>query len=83
MGLLDDIRQEHEARRPNGGCTLGKLLGELSDEDRVDLQEALDLPKDEVSGQAISNVIERRFDRKIGGHTIQRHRRGHCACERD
>lgn len=76
MALADDI--EAEARRPNRrSCGVKSLLPELPPDDRDAITEALDnsrLPATAIQRALANNGFE------IGIATLQRHRRGACAC---
>lgn len=60
-------------------CTIGVILDEMSDIDRVGLLHALDTPT--FTGTAITAILKKR-GHQISSHTVQRHRRGGCGCER-
>lgn len=60
-------------------CTIGVLLNEMSDIDRTGLENALDTSA--FTGTAITAILKKR-GYQISSHTVQRHRRGGCGCER-
>lgn len=77
--FLDEARSESQwkARTP---CRLGRALAAMTDADRAQVQEALDAS--DVTGQAISNVLERKLSVKISSPSVNRHRRNECQCGR-
>lgn len=60
-------------------CTIGLLMRGMSDTDRVGLQQALDTPS--FTGTAICAVLKN-HGYQVSSHTVQRHRRGGCGCDR-
>lgn len=76
-GLLDEIH-EHNSSRRGPVCSVGTVLEALSDADREDLKIAL-LDKS-VKSTAIVKALRLR-NISLADSTINRHRRGICACE--
>lgn len=78
MGLLDEITgQDNNGRRAR--CTTYLVMSGLNADDAADLQAALD--DDAITGTAIARALNQRGI-EIGQESIQRHRRGACACPR-
>lgn len=78
MSLTDQLHQaRHETRKRGPKCSVGKLLAKSSSEDRAALQDALAADPDEWPTVAIARAIQ------IGAHTVRRHRRGDCSCDRN
>lgn len=77
--FLEEAQRESQWK-PRTPCRLGMALKALSDDDRAQVQEALDAS--DVTGAAISTVLERSFSVKVSGATVSRHRRNECQCGR-
>lgn len=60
-------------------CSIGIMLDDMSDIDRIGLCKALDTPT--FTGTAIAAILKKR-GHQISSHTVQRHRRGACGCAR-
>ena len=77
--FLEQAQAESQwkARTP---CTLGLALSKLTDEQRADVQEALDA--DDVRGEALSRLLKRIFSIDISARTVNRHRQNACQCGR-
>ncbi len=77
--FIDEARVESQwkARTP---CLLGRELAAMSEADRAQVQEALDAS--DVTGQAISTVLERKLSVKVSSPSVNRHRRNECQCGR-
>ena len=79
MGLFDDAVNESEDRYKNRGCSLGRLLDRLGDDDRTEMVAAL--ASDHVSGTGLYRALRKRYGQSApSAYTVQRHRRGVCAC---
>jgi hypothetical protein len=78
MGLMDEIKQEHESRRANPRCGIASLLSSLPEDEANDLVSAM---SGEWTAVAIANALTNRGHR-IGYQIVQRHRRGACGCPR-
>lgn len=79
-GLFSEIKAS-DTRAFHGGtpCTVKEVLESLEKNDREDLEKALE--DRSIMGTSITNVLKRRgFN--ISAHTVQRHRRGGCSCDR-
>lgn len=77
MTLADNLHREYRASQQvpdHRRCTIAKLLDRADDADRTALADALADP--EFPSQAIARAIG------IPGHTVRRHRRGDCSCNR-
>lgn len=62
---------------PRARCSLARVADSLDDADRADLRALLADP--DVLGSLISRALIAR-GHNVKPHTIQRHRRGMCAC---
>lgn len=60
-------------------CTIATALDILPPEQAANLQKALDNPN--ARGIDIADALTA-FDMNVAAHTVQRHRRGRCRCER-
>lgn len=60
-------------------CAIATALDTLPPEQAEFLRQALDNPN--ARGIDIADALTA-FDMNISGHTVQRHRRGRCRCER-
>jgi hypothetical protein len=76
--LLDEILEVQEAGR-TGGCTIKSIHEVMEEPDKSAFAEILLNPS--VTGAAIAAVLKRR-GYMISSHTVQRHRRGVCSCDR-
>lgn len=72
MGLLEEAREQVNGK--GGGCNVSRLLRELDEKGRAELQEALDA---DVDAGALSRALKAR-GHKVSQTTIQTHRRGGC-----
>jgi hypothetical protein len=77
VSFIDEARGE-SAFKPRVPCTLGRALGQLSEKQRADVQEALDDP--ECTAAAISRVLLRRHQVTVSQGSVQRHRKAECRC---
>lgn len=59
-------------------CLTGQLLEKLSDEERQEVNNALDIPN--IPGAAIARALKV-WGHDIGVSSIYRHRRKECSCE--
>jgi hypothetical protein len=75
MSLLDEA--QNLTRRPGGTCGIAILKAAYPDP--AELEEAF---ASAVTSSALAFALKRR-GYPISEHTIQRHRRGGCACEPD
>lgn len=73
--LFKDIMSEND--RTVDICGMVKLLATMSDEDRADVQRALDNPT--VTVAAIDRAL-RKHGYVTNPTTMRRHRRGDCCC---
>ena len=77
MGLFDDI-EAAQAEQTNIKCHLCILLGHLDDDERADVQKALNNPN--IYGTTIAEVLNGKAKelglRPLQGPGVQRHRRG-------
>lgn len=78
--LLAEI-QEAEAEHYTGGtpCSIKGILDSLEPDDAKALVQAFNDPS--IKGTTISKVLKGRGFAAATPHTVQRHRRGGCACE--
>jgi hypothetical protein len=76
MGLMDEIKQEHESRQSQPRCGVAVLLGSLPPDEADEITAALD---SDYTAVAIANVLAK-HGHKVGYQVIQRHRRGACGC---
>jgi hypothetical protein len=74
-GLLDEIKAY---RAPKPECSIGTLLRSLDADDRDDLIAAF--ADDTVLGTGIVNSLRKR-GHNATDNTVNRHRRGSCACD--
>jgi len=78
VGLLDEItEQDGHGRRAR--CTTHTVLSVLEGQDADDLRTAI--ADDAITAAAIARALNQRGI-EIGQESIQRHRRGACACPR-
>ena len=78
MSLLDEFRQEQDARKKSQ-CRVRAALEQMDKQDRADLEDALsDLAIQHVT---ITNVL-RAHGHDMGKHSVATHRRGQCGCTR-
>lgn len=68
------------ARGPGGICWYRLLDGELTDEQRRSLDDAVDNPA--IFGTTISDVLAEWTGRRVSSGNIQRHRNRRCKCGR-
>lgn len=77
MGLLEDL-QDQQKRQQRVRCHTCRFLSRLTDEERAEIQEALD--DDHIYGTIIVEAINKRHGEKVGfllhETSLQRHRRG-------
>jgi hypothetical protein len=78
VGLLDEISVEQDKTTQNR-CPVAKLLGDLSPEDRADLD--LALADDGIRHVAIARALSSRGYR-VNEKGVAAHRRATCACAR-
>lgn len=76
MGLLDDLKNERV--RPRVICKVSIVLGQLDNDESVDLEIALKDPV--ITAAAIERVLSRKGIALPAG-TITRHRRKECTCD--
>ena len=77
MGLLDAIN----AARPEVSktiCGVRRVLLEISDLDRVDLNTALANPA--IESTAIAKGVTVALGKKLAASSVARHRKGECSC---
>lgn len=79
MSLLDDL-QAVEHNRIGARCSVGTLLGRMTDEDRAVLLGWL--ADDSITSVRIATALRKQIAPTMGDSTIQRHRRGACSCHR-
>lgn len=77
MGIADEIAAE--SRIAGGKCTVAAALAALPPAKRREFEAELAGPPD-GRGNAIAKVLSRHSQLKIGGQTINRHRKGECNC---
>lgn len=76
MSLLEEAQAL--AKRPGGTCGVALLVRRLGETEQAELLEAMDDPI--TSSRGISLALDRR-GYTVSYQTIQRHRRGDCACD--
>lgn len=76
MGLMDEIQQQAVTRN-HLLCTVAVVLNAADADDAADLTDALS--NGEIPSAAIARALNKRGINLSAG-TIQRHRRGECAC---
>ena len=77
MSLRDQIIAETNIKK-GPPCSVSLLLEDLNDEDRAAVIEAMADAK--IPSTAIDRALLKEGYR-VGSHSLQRHRRGECACE--
>lgn len=78
MGLIDEFLEEQDSRKPRQ-CLIHMAMERMGDEDRADLEAALDNPA--IQHITITNVL-RKNGYDMGKHSVSTHRRGQCGCAR-
>jgi len=79
VGLLGEVREAQAAHRKGLPCSVSVALEGLQGEDRKDFEEAL--ADESIYGSTLSRVLKARGF-VVPQESIQRHRRGVCACPR-
>jgi hypothetical protein len=74
---LDQLRGEG---RIKGLCKVGRVIRDLTPEDRAIVVEALAGPEDEFPSGRIATVLGA-MGFSVGSDAIIKHRRGGCACK--
>lgn len=77
MGKLKDLAIEFANRSKGPQCSVSKLLGGMSTQDRLELEAEL---AGAVPASALSEAINKLYGVVIKAHIIGRHRRGDCKC---
>ncbi len=78
--LLAEMREAESVHRAGGTpCTLKAIFEAMEPADAEALQAAFDDPS--IKGTTISKVLKARGFTAATNHTVQRHRRGGCACD--
>jgi hypothetical protein len=78
-GLADALARHAEPPRKGPRCTVGQLLTDLDDENRLTLVKALADPAN-VSPRMLEDAVSEEYERLIRKDTWRRHRNGECAC---
>lgn len=76
MTLADEIRAASKAT--GGRCTIGVALADMPDKQRTEWEAVFSDAG--LDGTAIARVLTKHTGRRIQGQTVNRHRRGECAC---
>jgi hypothetical protein len=81
MSLLDVIRGETRTSGPR--CSVALIRDEMSDEDRANLDAALD--DKTINGTAIARALLHpeyvaKYRTPVSDYSVQQHRRGDCRC---
>lgn len=77
MGLMDEIKQEQDARKVSR-CGVAVVMAQLSPDDAADLSEAM---AGDFTAIAISNALAKQGF-TVNYQVVQRHRKGACGCAR-
>jgi hypothetical protein len=77
MGKLKDLAIEFANRSKGPQCSVSRLLGGMTAQDRLELEAEL---VGTVPASALSEAINKLYGVVIKAHIIGRHRRGDCKC---
>lgn len=77
--LSEFLRNQTRSRSKRVPCLVAKALSELGKEERAQLQAALDVPTETISGNAIAQWLEPR-GYKLPYMQVANHRRRNCKC---
>lgn len=81
MGLMEQIKTEAAKSRNQTQCKMGVAFAQMSPKDRADVEEALEDAT--IPATVINRVLrDAGYDLDPKGESVQRHRRGDCACPR-
>jgi len=78
-GLADALARHAEPPRKGPRCSIGQLLLDIDDEDRLTLIKALADPAN-VSPRMLEDSVFEEYEKLIREHTWRRHRKGDCSC---
>jgi hypothetical protein len=75
LAAFDALRRTNHPTK----CKVGRILDELSEQERVNLEAALAMPKDEYPDALITRWCKER-GHQVGGKSVSTHRSGDCVC---
>lgn len=81
VSLMEQFKSEAAKGRNHVQCRVGLALGVMSAKDRADVEAAL--ADATIPGTVINRVLrDAGYELDAGAFSVQRHRRGACACSR-